>query len=50
MKEIVLVTLAVDMATGKIDWGAPFMINSRVPRPKPAIPGRAWNHRAVRAG
>jgi hypothetical protein len=29
MKEIVLVTLAVDMKTGRIDRGAPFMVNSR---------------------
>jgi hypothetical protein len=31
MKEIVLVTLAIDTATGKIDPGAPFMVNSRLP-------------------
>jgi hypothetical protein len=31
MKEIVLVTLAVDATTGKIDSGAPFLVNSRVP-------------------
>jgi hypothetical protein len=31
MKEIVLVTLAIDAATGKIDPSAPFMVNSRVP-------------------
>jgi hypothetical protein len=29
MKEIVLVTLAVDTETGKIDPKAPFMVNSR---------------------
>jgi hypothetical protein len=29
MKEIVLVTLAVDMETGEIDPKAPFMVNSR---------------------
>ena len=31
MKEIVLVTLAIDTATGKIDPDAPFMVNSRLP-------------------
>ena len=31
MKDVVLVTLAIDAATGKIDPGAPFMVNSRVP-------------------
>jgi hypothetical protein len=31
MKEIVLVTLAIDVATGKNDPGAPFMVNSRIP-------------------
>jgi hypothetical protein len=31
MKEVVLVTLAVDAETGAIDPGAPFMVNSRVP-------------------
>jgi hypothetical protein len=31
MKEIVLVTLAIDAATGKIDPDAPFMVNSRLP-------------------
>jgi hypothetical protein len=31
MKEIVLVTLAIDAATGKIDPDAPFMVNSSVP-------------------
>ena len=31
MKEIVLVTLAIDVATGAIDRGAPLMVNSRVP-------------------
>jgi hypothetical protein len=29
MKEIVLVTLAVDIETGEIDPEAPFMVNSR---------------------
>jgi hypothetical protein len=29
MKEIVLVTLAIDTATGEIDPKAPFMVNSR---------------------
>jgi hypothetical protein len=29
MKEIVLVTLAIDTETGKIDPEAPFMVNSR---------------------
>jgi hypothetical protein len=29
MKEIVLVTLAMDTETGKIDLSAPFMVNSR---------------------
>jgi hypothetical protein len=28
MKEIVLVTLAIDAATGKVDPAAPFMVNS----------------------
>ncbi len=31
MKEIVLITLTIDTATGKIDPGAPFMVNSRLP-------------------
>jgi hypothetical protein len=30
MKDIVLVTLAVDAATGKIDPHGPFLVNSRV--------------------
>ena len=29
MKEIVLVTLAMDTETGEIDPSAPFMVNSR---------------------
>jgi hypothetical protein len=29
MREIVLVTLAFDMETGKIDFKAPFMVNNR---------------------
>jgi hypothetical protein len=31
MKDIVLVTLAIDTTTGKMESGAPFMVNSRVP-------------------
>jgi hypothetical protein len=29
MKEVVLVTLAVDTETGRVDPAAPFMVNSR---------------------
>jgi hypothetical protein len=31
MKEIVLVTLAIDAETGKIDSDAPFMVSGRLP-------------------
>jgi hypothetical protein len=34
MKEIVLVTLAIDTVTGEIDPKAPFMVNSRRPGPR----------------
>jgi hypothetical protein len=33
MKEIVLVTLAIDTETGEIDPKAPFMVNSSQPGP-----------------
>jgi len=34
MKEIVLVTLAIDTETGEIEPKAPFMVNSRRHRPR----------------
>jgi hypothetical protein len=48
VKEIVLVTLSIDTATGRIDPDAPFMVNSRVP--DEAIPIRMSRGSSLSSG